>query len=134
MGEGADADGHVRGWAEAGRQRPLATRFGEVRVTRIAYRARGGADLHPADAVLNLPVEEHSHGLRRLAAAEADRGSFHDAAAAIERATTVRIGKRQVERWRWRRRWMWMPSTPRTPRTGRPRTRCWILPHFRRQG
>jgi hypothetical protein len=97
LGEVADADGHVRGWAEAGRARTLATRFGEVTVTRIAYRARERADLHPADAVLNLPVEKHSHGLRRLVAVEAARGSFGDAAAAIERATTVRVGKRQVE-------------------------------------
>lgn len=97
LGEVADADGHLRGWAERGRERTLATRFGEVVVTRIAYRARERADLHPADGVLNLPVEKHSHGLRRLAAAEAARGSFADAAAAIERATTVRIGKRQVE-------------------------------------
>jgi hypothetical protein len=92
-----DADGRPRGWAEADRTRVLATRFGEVRVSRIAYRARGSTDLHPADAVLNLPVEKHSHGLRRLAALEAARGSFTDAAAAIERATTVRVGKRQVE-------------------------------------
>jgi len=53
--------------------------------------------LHPADAVLNLPAEKHSHGLRALAAVEAARGSFDAAAAAIERATTVRVGKRQVE-------------------------------------
>ncbi|MDM4723430.1 ISKra4 family transposase [Micromonospora sp. WMMA1363] len=97
LDEVTDADSHLRGWAERGRQRTLATRFGEVVVTRIAYRARARADLNPADAVLNLPVEKHSHGLRRLAAAEAARGSFTDAAAAIERATTVRIGKRQVE-------------------------------------
>jgi hypothetical protein len=75
----------------------LATRFGPVTVTRIAYRSAGLADLHPADAVNNLPIEKHSHGLRRLAAVEAARGSYIDAAAAIERATTVRIGKRQVE-------------------------------------
>jgi hypothetical protein len=97
LGGVIDADGGLRGWAEPGRQRRLATRFGEVVVTRIAYRARGRVDLHPADAVLNLPVEKHSHGLRRLAAVEAARGSFADAAAAIERATTVRVGKRQVE-------------------------------------
>jgi hypothetical protein len=47
--------------------------------------------------VLNLPAEKHSHGLRRLAAVEAARGSFDDAAAATERATGVRLGKRQVE-------------------------------------
>jgi hypothetical protein len=95
--EVADADGHPRRWAQRGRERALATRFGEVVVRRIAYRARQRADLHPADGVLNLPAEKHSHGLRKLAAAEAARGSFADAAAAIERATTVGIGKRQVE-------------------------------------
>jgi hypothetical protein len=62
----------------------------------MAYRQRGHTDLHPADARLNLPVEKHSHGLRRLAALEAARGSFDDAVAAIERACAVRIGKRQV--------------------------------------
>lgn len=87
-----DADGRPHGWAEADRTRVLATRLGEVRVSRIAYRARGSTDLHPADAVLNLPVEKHSHGLRRLAALEAARGSFTGAAAAIERAATVRVG------------------------------------------
>jgi len=92
-----DADGRRRGVAEDGHERGLATRFGQVTVTRIAYRARGGSNLHPADAALNLPVEKHSHGLRRLAAIEAARGSFADTATAIERATGVRLGRRQVE-------------------------------------
>lgn len=92
-----DGDGHQRGTAEQGRQRLLATVFGDVVVSRVAYRERGHTDLHPADAVLNLPVERHSHGLRRLAAVEAARGSFDDAAQAIERACGVRLGKRQVE-------------------------------------
>ena len=42
-------------------------------------------------------MERHSHGLRRLAALESPRGSFQDAAGAIERQTGVRFGKRQVE-------------------------------------
>ena len=46
---------------------------------------------------LNLPEEKHSHGLRRLAAVEAARGSFDEAAGAVERATGDRLGKRQVE-------------------------------------
>jgi hypothetical protein len=75
----------------------LATRFGRVTVTRIAYRAPGRSNLHPADAALNLPAEKHSHGLRKLAAIEAARGSFADAATAIERVTGVRLGRRQVE-------------------------------------
>jgi hypothetical protein len=92
-----DGDGHQRGTAEGAHQRRLATVFGDVVVSRMAYRARGRANLHPADAALNLPAETHSHGLRRLAAVEAARGSFDDAAAAVGRATGVRLGKRQVE-------------------------------------
>jgi len=95
--EVVDADGHRRGVAEDGHERGLATRFGQVTVTRIAYRARGQSNLHPADAALNLPVEKHSHGLRKLAAIEAVRGSYTETATAIERATGVRLGRRQVE-------------------------------------
>ena len=66
-------------------------------MSRIAYRAPGAPNVHPLDAALNLPEEKHSHGLRKLAAIEAARGSHEAAAAAITRATGVRIGKRQLE-------------------------------------
>ena len=82
---------------ETGHSRSLATLFGAVQVTRMAYRKRGRPNLHPADAALNLPEEKHSHGLRRLAAIESSRGSFDAAVDAIERATGQRLGKRQVE-------------------------------------
>jgi hypothetical protein len=96
-GGAAGADGVVRTRAEPGHQRELATVFGTVTVTRIAYRAPGVPNLHPADAALSLPEEKHSAGLRKLAAVEAARGSFEQASAAIERACGVRAGKRQVE-------------------------------------
>lgn len=92
-----DAEQVVRGSVETGHTRPLTTVFGQVTVTRLAYRRRGQANLYPADAALNLPVEKHSHGLRQLTALEAARGSFDDTTDAIERATGVRLGKRQVE-------------------------------------
>ena len=91
------ADGVARGGAETGRERGLSTVFGEVRVRRTAYRTRGHADLHPADGMLNLPVERYSHGLRLLTAIESARGSFADAAVALERVTGQRLGNRQVE-------------------------------------
>ena len=86
-----------RSRVESGHTRALTSVFGEVTVTRRAYRAPGHANLHPADAALNLPAEKHSHGLRRLAAIEAARGSFDTAVDAIDRATGVRLGKRQAE-------------------------------------
>jgi hypothetical protein len=90
-------EGMVRGRVETGHVRALETVFGTVTVERLAYRAPGVGNLHPADAALNLPVERHSHGLRKLCALEAARGSFADAVDAIGRQTGQRLGKRQVE-------------------------------------
>jgi hypothetical protein len=92
-----DADGVRHGAVETGHTRPLQTIFGGVSVTRLAYRHRGHANLYPSDAQLNLPAEQHSHGLRRLAAIEGSRGSFAEASAAIGRTTGHQLGKRQVE-------------------------------------
>jgi hypothetical protein len=91
------ADAVLRGRVEAGHARSLQTVFGTVSVARLAYRAAGRRNLYVADAQLNLPVERQSHGLRRLAALEATRGSFDDALGAIERQTGQRLGKRQVQ-------------------------------------
>jgi hypothetical protein len=93
----AGEDGVVRTRAERGRTRPLVTRFGQVTVSRIAYRSPGRPNVHPADKMLNLPEEKHSHGLRKLTAVEAARGSMEAARAAVTRATGVSIGKRQLE-------------------------------------
>jgi len=90
-------EGVTRGRVEPGHVRALETVFGTVSVERLAYRAPGVGNLHPADAALNLPIERHSHGLRKLAALESARGSFQDAGEAIERQTGQRLGKRQVE-------------------------------------
>ncbi|MDQ6615387.1 MAG: ISKra4 family transposase [Actinomycetota bacterium] len=92
-----DADAVTHGAVESGHRRPLATIFGEVDVERLAYRHRGHPNLYPADAVLNLPAERHSHTLRRLAAVESSRGSFEEASEAVERATGQHVAKRQVE-------------------------------------
>jgi hypothetical protein len=90
-------EGGARGRVESGHGRALETVFGTVTVERLAYRAPGVGNLHPADATLNLPVERHSHGLRKLTALEAARGSFQDATDAISRQTGQLLGKRQVE-------------------------------------
>lgn len=91
------ADGVVRRYHEAGHARSLETVFGEVTVTRIAYRRKGQANLHPADRALNLPGEHYSHGLRRLSALEASRGSFDETVEAIIRASGGHVPKRQAE-------------------------------------
>lgn len=77
--------------------RPLGTVFGPCRVPRLRYGTRRADALAPADAVLNLPVEMHSHGLRRHAAIESARGSFDEAVEALARYTGGGVAKRQVE-------------------------------------
>lgn len=91
-----DCEGACHANLESGHTRSLESVFGEVRVSRIAYRARGQRNLCPADAHLNLPAERHSHGLRRWAAVECARGSYEDACEAIERGTGQRLPKRQA--------------------------------------
>lgn len=90
------SDGVRRGNVEDGHTRVLRTVFGEVTVTRKAYRKPGSGNLHPLDAALNLPEEKHSHGLRQLAAIESARGSFEAAAEAVERVTGRALGKKQL--------------------------------------
>ena len=94
--EVAEADGTIHTRVERGHTRGVATIFGEIEVARLAYRAPWSTNLYPADAILSLPVEKYSFGLRRLTALEAGRGSFEQTTAAIERATGVRLGRRQV--------------------------------------
>jgi hypothetical protein len=95
--EVVDAAGVERTRIERGRHRKLATVFGKVQVGRMAYRGNGVADLHVADARLNLPVGMHSHGLAKLAAIEATRGSFADACERINAVTGAGVGHRQVQ-------------------------------------
>jgi hypothetical protein len=79
------------------RARGLLTVFGLVTAMRMTYGGRRHGSLVPLDGSLNLPEELHSHGLRRLAAIEAARGSFDATVEAVERATGTRLAKRQAE-------------------------------------
>lgn len=53
--------------------------------------------MYVADGVLNLPVEQASHGVRRMVAVEAAAGSFEHATGQVRERTGLQLGKRQVE-------------------------------------
>lgn len=78
-------------------ERTLSTVFGEVQVSRLGYGAPGVASLHPLDAELNLPAEEYSLGVRRLAAVHAAKESFDDTVESVAQQTGKTMGKRQIE-------------------------------------
>jgi hypothetical protein len=90
-------DGVTRTWAEPGHTRPLASVSGPVTVTRIAYRAPGARNVHPADAELNLPPGRHSHGLAKMAVAAAACGSLAAACAQVRTRTGCALGTRQCQ-------------------------------------
>jgi hypothetical protein len=90
-------DGEIRPYRETGHERQLTCLFGKVRVARCAWRSRGRANVHPADAELSLPRGRHSHGIKRLAVREAVRGSYQQAVAAITDRCGKVLGKRRAE-------------------------------------
>jgi hypothetical protein len=92
----AGVDGVIRRHAEDGHTRLVATTVGRVEVTRIAYRAPGVSNLHPADAHLALPEQIYSYPLRRQVVCAAATGSTRDAAQTLLRTTGQRVGTRQL--------------------------------------
>jgi len=78
-------------------ERHVETLLGRVPVQRLAYQAPGTTDLHPMDAVLNLPREMFSHGVRRLVARQAATLSFDVVIDTVHELTGATIAKRQVE-------------------------------------
>jgi hypothetical protein len=90
------ADGVTRRAARDS-ERHLETLVGTVAVPRTAYQAPGSEDLHPMDAVLNLPRERFSHGVRKLVAKEVARASFDEVVEMVQDWCGASIAKRQVE-------------------------------------
>jgi hypothetical protein len=77
--------------------REVESVFGTVHVTRDRVGARGADALAPADAVLNLPEDRFTFGMRQRVAEEAARGSFEAAASAASSTTGAAVAKRQAE-------------------------------------
>ena len=90
------AAGIRHGSVEEGHGRGVASVFGPVRVTRMAYRNRREPNLYPADARQVLPGDPYSLGMRELAAFHLAAGGFGQAQEAIEARTGVKIGRAQL--------------------------------------
>src|SRR5580704_835246 len=95
--EVAGADGVPRTRVERGHARTVVTWFGPVAVRRLAYRAPGAANLHPADAALNLPARRYSRAVQQAAVRYALAGSYEQAQLWLQDLTGVSTGKQQLE-------------------------------------
>lgn len=76
----------------------LTSVFGKVVVERLGYGAVGSTSLFPKDAILNLPNESYSHGMRKLIAKEISKNSFEEALDSVKQITGVTIPKRATEK------------------------------------
>ena len=90
------AAGIRHGSVERGCGRGVASVFGPVRATRIAYRNRREPNLYPADARHVLPDDPYSLGMRALATFHLAGGGFGQAQEVIEARTGVKIGRAQL--------------------------------------
>ena len=95
-GQVTSAAGIPHGTVEAGHGRGLASVFGPVRVTRMAYRNRREPNLYPADARWNLPDDPYSLGMRALAAFHLAAGGYGQAQEIIQARTGVTAGRAQL--------------------------------------
>ncbi|HXZ77103.1 MAG TPA: ISKra4 family transposase [Streptosporangiaceae bacterium] len=95
-GQVTSAAGIRHGTVEAGHGRGLASVFGPVRVSRMAYRNRREPNLYPADARQNLPEDPYSLGMRALTAFHLATGGYGQAQEIIEARTGVTIGRAQL--------------------------------------
>jgi hypothetical protein len=97
LGQVEGPDGVVRRRAERGHGRQLASVFGPVVVSRIAYRAAGAPNVHPLDGRLGLPAGKHSHGLAEMTAAAVAAGPLAAACAQVRARTGCVLGTRQAQ-------------------------------------
>ena len=90
------AAGIRHGTVEKGHDRGVASVFGPVRVSRLAYRDRREANLYPADARWVLPDDPYTLGMRTLAAYHLATGGYGQAQEIIAARTGVTIGRAQL--------------------------------------
>jgi len=90
-------DGVCRTRAERGHAVGLSSVFGLVTASRIAYRALGAPNVHPADELLGLPAGKHSPGLAKMVAVAVARGSLGACCAEIRARTGCPLGTRQAQ-------------------------------------
>jgi hypothetical protein len=93
----ADAAGVPRTRAERGHARTVISQFGPVVIRRMAYRAPGQPNLHPRDAVLDLPPRRYSWQVQQAVVEYVLAGAYEQAQRFVAAATGITIGKQQLE-------------------------------------
>jgi hypothetical protein len=75
----------------------MMTVFGPVRVERISYQRNGVESLQPLEAMLNVPNQGYSLGVRRRVAQEAAKSSFEEVVTTVKGSSGAQVPKRQAQ-------------------------------------
>lgn len=78
-------------------ERTLMSLFGEVTVKRLGYGARGYDSIYPKDALLNLPKESYSHGIRKLVAQEVAKSPYNEVIILVKQIVGIVLPRTMVE-------------------------------------
>lgn len=78
-------------------KRTFISIFGKITITRMGYGARGSFSIFPKDAILNLPKESYSHGVRKLIAQEIAKNSFEEVLKTVKQVTGVSLPRTAIE-------------------------------------
>lgn len=97
VGECVNGSDGIQRSHKRNRKRILISVFGEVTIERIGYSAKGESSLFPKDALLNLPLDSYSHGIRKLVAKEVAKNAFNEVIDTVKQTTGVTLPKRQAE-------------------------------------
>ncbi len=93
-----DAEGDRRVTVEGNKTHTRTMLYGPVRTTRMAYRRYHKPNLYPQDRQLNWAgAHSYSAGVVKRVAAAAALVPFEQAAAQVNAAGAIRLGKRQAE-------------------------------------
>ena len=63
----------------------------------MGYGARGHSSIFPKDALLNLPEESYSHGVKKLVAQEVAKNPFSEVMISVKQSTGITLPKATIE-------------------------------------
>lgn len=92
-----DEEGTMRTFSRSNKGRNQNSRFGQVRIHRVAFCSSVAQQLCPLDADLNLAPQKLSRCVQKLVCEEVRNVAFETAQQSLEKLTSLTIGNRQLE-------------------------------------
>lgn len=90
-------EGITRTYSRSEQGRGQNSRFGPIRIRRVAYCSEQAVQLCPLDAALNLAPQKLSRNVQKMVCEQVRHVAFEHAQETLEQWTGLKIGNRQLE-------------------------------------